>query len=481
MTNSINQPEDFEARLADALQMPEPSASYVDRLLLQVYKSPAAPHAKREAWLRPSIIYPAFAVMIITLAFLLIGPQKVIAAARDWLVKYVPGFGYVEEDTQVRAIPSPVHQERDGATLTIETAVTDATRTIVVISENQYSQPCSSPLDESSAGGFQLSEPYLMAGETRLDLQNWQASYMYFPPIPAKVEEVILYMPFQLFCDSGLSDWVVPLVFEPVSAGTALPVLEVGPSTIDSNPAAVLPSVQTTDPVNSDQFTLDLKNVVEMDNSLLFSGLLTWSGENVRYNLPLSEVTFQDANGQVFSAEPLPGDEVWALYPTSISENTIPWGYRLPDVLPQGPVSLQFPYLLRGSDFQPGQAVIELDLGPDSQPDQVWNPGLTIRVADQTLYLKEVHALPGADYALSFTFETSETVTMVGIAECTELEVGTVCSGGGTNEIPAPGEVVTSLFFDQALPTGVHFFNITYLEKQIAGPWVVTWPGNAEP
>lgn len=470
MNKSMNPPSDFEEKLHKALEVPEPRPAYIDALRRQVQQTPVAP--RRSAWLRPlrrSIILTAVAAAAL---FMAAGPQQVLSTARGWLNGYLPGFGYVNQSAGPRAIPAPIHLERDGATLTINQAFTDGQRTTIVLGEAFSPLPCENPQDLTGPQGAQVAEPYLMVGEERFDVQKTWASYLIFAPLPAEVNAATLYIPFQMLCNDGKPDWTIPLAFEALPAGAVLPALE--PTT--SMGAGSYSLVQIADG-DAEPATLELKNVIKLQDDLLLSGLLSWTGDTVRYRIPYAEelspdavATLIDANGQSFPLESPSDEEAGALY-ADLPPKTFPWAFTLHGVTPVAPYSLRFEAVIITHDIPADQGSFTLNLGVNPQPGQVWQPNLTFQVADHTLLLTEVRALAGAKPALAFTFESDGDIYRIALADQESLIEGAV-SGGELQEW-MPGQVQT-IFYNEALPSGERTFQIINIEEWIQGPWSIT-------
>jgi hypothetical protein len=343
MTELPFEPADFEEKLHAALRMPDPDPAYVEALLSRVHNTPPVAHPARPSRKQRLLAISACAVIEFAAIFLLAGPQQVVSAVRGWLSGYVPNWGYVDSSDELLGIPAPIRLERDESFLTIDQAFSDSQRTVIILGESYFAQPCSSPADTQQYTS--VPEPYLMAGNERLDVQNTWASYLTFDPLPDQVHEATLYIPFQTFCEDDAPDWAVQLVFEPLPAGTLLPTVESSP-TFESI-ALPIPSE------SSPEVTLTLDNMVELPDSVIFSGTLSWTGGDSIYRMPYAEelsypdaVTLMDADGETFLLEKLPDDETQALYP-DLPANATYWAYRMQGQLPNGPLTLSFPAVLR--------------------------------------------------------------------------------------------------------------------------------------
>jgi len=79
-------------------------------------KSAAGRAAERRPALRPAWILVSIVLTALLGAFLLIGPEKVVAALQS-LFGYIPGAGFVEMDRPFRILVGPVDEKKSGAAL----------------------------------------------------------------------------------------------------------------------------------------------------------------------------------------------------------------------------------------------------------------------------------------------------------------------------------------------------------------------------
>jgi hypothetical protein len=480
MSKSVFLSDDFENKLRAATQMPDPNSAYVDQLWGEIQRSSLnqiTPKTQSKMQKYPTFVLTGALITGLLFMLLLIGPQKVLAKVQSWFSAYFPVFGFVDSSNQVLFIPAPVRQERDGGVMTIDAAFSDPNRTILIIGESYTSDPCNTPAE-------QFDQPYLEAGEIRLDLDGWYASRLVFPALPDGIFDVTLHYPWLLFCDSHMPPWEIPLHFESAPPGMLMPIVDeeavIQPPNNPSATPILTPLVESTP--GSYSFPSDtnfrLEQIVELEKSVQISGLFSCFDPEAWYSLPEAEETvIMDTKEQILTIESMSPEEVWTLYP-NLPPNTIPWAFRLPDVDLPDSLTLIFPYLLKTINLEE-QPTFEVNFGSNPQPGNQWTPNVSIPLPGKTIELIKVYWIPDeGGNTLEFTFTADGTIEAISVLEADATSGG---GGGNLNENELqPGQVRTTITLDHPIEPGILRYQIVSIQERISGPIHYTWSSGSK-
>ena len=219
----------YEDKMQAMLRMPAPDPSFVASLRTQFgTQIPQSP--SRFERLRVNLRRPAWAVAFVIFVFflavlLIIGPEKVIAAV-ERLFGYVPGVGFVENDTTLRVLPKPVSQTQDGVTLTIEQVVADPLRTVLIYRIDDLTSTAERSSKEFGNGvGWMMPVLRLSDGT---EIQSAYGSLGYgqgkveYQPLPGNTYQITF--EFQYFPTtrpgSSAELWKIPLVLAPADTNS---------------------------------------------------------------------------------------------------------------------------------------------------------------------------------------------------------------------------------------------------------------------
>ena len=278
---------------------------------------------------------PVVTVLVVLLALLIL---TTVVYALGRLTGYIPGVGFVQKDS-LRVLAEPVSQTQDGITVSIEQVVADSERTIVIYKTEGLSLQAANSQGEGGGNPFgsvqqlrlpdgtmlqeltgdsSTPEPILDTIKTEGGWPNYVRRLVY-PPVSSDVNELTLLIPVleNMPVGAAAENWSLTFHLKPAPADvTYAPVIEVTPATqavTPSSPAAEETSVPALSSIaTSNGFTLQLDNVIELEDGYVFTGNLSWddsvfpTGSGMISEAVIPVLT--DANGQIIPVEQVPLD-----------------------------------------------------------------------------------------------------------------------------------------------------------------------------
>jgi len=285
MPETIDITPEFEQLLQSMLAVPEPDPAFIDLQRSQFLSRASLPLKETKMKSRTLRFSPrlAWGLALLALLALIVAafstPTLVNALRR--LLGYVPGVGVVEQTTTLRVLAAPVIITRAGVALTIEQAVAQPDKTVIVyryvLDTASLDRPA--PADAGSLPSFMadpalrlpdgtelkilagLHEPETLSDAERAAGKSAVRYRMEFKPLPATVDHVTLLLPrlVPIAPGAGPEFWEIPLDFKP-STGAGLPVIEVAAT--DTQQPAPTALVTTPTPQVDQDVAFVLDNVV---------------------------------------------------------------------------------------------------------------------------------------------------------------------------------------------------------------------------
>lgn len=475
---------EFEEQVRAVLTVLDPQEQeFLTWLKQQVLEEPA-PQPVRRQWFTARLAWGAAlgVVVLFLISFQAIGPQRVMAQVQRWL-GYVPGIGFVEAGEGLRVLQTPVNQERDGVTVTVEQVVADADRTTVVYTveglglqhrpEGEAGTNCTaSPLLRAADG----KELFLNGGQGN----GWPSGFraqLVFPPLPNQENAVTLVIPCLENTRPGAApeDWEIHLTLQPAPENfQALPVFEIGTTpaaTHEPDPTADLPAGRTT-PAAAHGVHFQVERLVELEDGYLVQGSLDW--HNTEFGLAgfsAYELQVRDAAGQAVPVEPA-DDASGELKGDPYMEKRQTWRVRTASKQYSSPLTLTLPSL---TIDQAINLSFELDLGANPQPGQTWELDQVLEVEGREVTVEAVSLVSSPDgragtYGLDFTlYADPDQLLSVSLWDPDNQSARIVSSGGFDGQ----GIIRQSFNYDY-LPTGLHLIQITQAAYPLPGPWTVS-------
>jgi hypothetical protein len=406
----------FELELKAILDIPEPDTAFVQGLRGKLLRTPQLEQPNKKTgsrWIslpwganQPGWVWVATAITLVVLAiFLSVGPERVLAAARHWLGGFIPGVGFVDNESNLRILEKPVQLSVEGAAIAVEKAYTNADETAIQIDYLNDSRTCKNMNVTYAEYQSRLKEKvYLLLPDGRklFALTPRFSSWGKFPALPNELDKVVLVAPPNLihpcatgdnanavsattFCQCMDDDlqWNIQLKFISPPPGSVLPVVDSATptafpfTTATAQPSAptvtaqTFPAAPTANPVARTQPELVGKLVVLDDGYLFLVALKRDPNAEVSYSFGLNEHHFRlfDATGSEIQVEEVERSEV-----NPEVFKSFQWGdallLRTRTKQVTGPLTLTFPTLVQ-AQYQFGkEAEFAIDLGASTQPGQ---------------------------------------------------------------------------------------------------------------
>lgn len=223
-------PKEFAESLLEFCDVPAPEQAFISGLeqrllghqaiLLRSQPVKAFPRSSRIVFssflfTRRNWRYSVVLLLVaLTIALLMIGPQRVLAQVQRWL-GYVPGIGFVDL-TETQVLVNPVEITRDGIILRVEQVIAGRERTEVVISSSGLSEG-NLPWPNDAIERPTFTAFLLLRDGSRLETSGWElgigAGKLEFPALPAGLNQVTLILPRLPLLSAGAvpEDWEIPL------------------------------------------------------------------------------------------------------------------------------------------------------------------------------------------------------------------------------------------------------------------------------
>jgi hypothetical protein len=475
MTEFTPMPE-FEEKLRLALAIPEPDHGFTQSLRSRLSEWASMPASQRSFRLRPAWGILLSLVLLLVLAVVIVGPQRVAAEVQK-LLSYIPGFGIVEKNAPLRVLEEPVSQTRDGITVTVKQAFLTSDKTTVTYTVEGV--PWSALSHNENDPGCGVGSELRLPDGTLLKLTGGggtpMETTMDYPPIPANINQITFVLPCIQETLPGLApeNWELPLRFVPASAElTAMPVIDVLQS----------PEPQQDTPIPAKNPLVLLKVVDTGDNYVLLGEFRPADAEDS--SLPsgswwslTEQVKIIDATGQdVFYT--IPTDPSLLLPPSQPGAE--PWAYQIGKTFTP-PLTITYAGRYTIPADPSAKAQFTFDAGTNPRPGQEWILNRDFEVGGHVIRLVSISVATQTGY--KFSFESSDLTI-----QTVEVDISGYIAHGrsepeGGNAGLTPGKWSEELLDYDELPNGtldVVLSNLTlYGEFKT---WQVQWsPENAQP
>jgi hypothetical protein len=466
MGERIGIPETFEAELRSAL-FASSDTEFLEGLRRRVSAAPgrrAAGHAVSRRWW-----FALGAAAAILAAVLVAGPDRVLAVIHS-ILGYIPGVGFVQSEGVLRTIAEPVTAVRGGVSLTVEQAVFDANRSIVVYSVEGIPWTAR---PEGEAPGC-IEEPFLVteAGALleaeNMSARGWGSGYqsrLVFAAVPQADDRVTLRVPCLADTRPGGApeDWSVALVLVPAppSATLAVPVLEVPTATL----AATVPAAGAVDGIR-----LQAERVVALPEGYRVEGAVYFDPSLTLVYQPIAnDLRLTDAAGRQVPFRTVPPEA-----PGQSAAGRRAWALEIPAGTYANPLTLEMTSVILNET-----AAYEffVDLGEHPARGDVFPLEMKLEVNGHALIL---HSLTfdgevGGEGSYILKVELPEEVIAVGLN--TPDHPSTHGGGGGFG-----GQLTLEFGYD-GLQAGRQRFVVDSLSVRHAGSWKTSFnlPAGAAP
>lgn len=457
MNQQIGEPENripVEQALDAYFTAPAPRPTFLTSMEQAIQTGSLTIRANRTPMVRRPLVFAFLAVAVLMIVFIIIGPSNALAAVQR-LIRYIPGFGLVDEKTTLRVLAQPVSMTRDGVTVTVTQAILSPDQTSLmytvqglptaaipqwVVSEKDHI--CSGVTELRLVSGKQLEQRG--GGNGGYNDANQYQYILAFEPVPLEDNQATWTIPCipQTLTGKAPGDWEIPLRFVPAPANmTQMPVVEIT-------------STQGSETKEPGENPVSLDRVVETDSGYIFIG-------RFRQILPapVTGVTpeIRDANGLLLGY----------IRPADISTSgdisqVVEWAYQIHSKELTWPITIQFPSV--SVDCNDPQTKITLNVGEHPQAGQVWKINQDYSLGPCIIHLDYIKRTSnGYLFRLSNNENISEFDPVIEGAEASSRE---------NKQVPLFLE--TALTYEQEPPKGILTISLSAF-GQLSGPWQVQW------
>jgi len=471
----LNQPSELEKSVRDAATVPEPDAEFIHSLRARfVAEGHASANKNQETFMRQKtfsqrLTWVLAALVLVTLVVLSTQPTVVNALKR--LFGYVPNVGIIDQSTPVRMLTEPVTVTREGFAVTVEQAVLNDEKSIVVYS---FILPPDYVHPENSISTTRA--PFLTLPDgTRLDIlrarhvassdcpQCYLRYLMEFDAIPADISEATLEI-LDLVAipdNTAPQDWKIQLKFKPADPADIAPVIEQIVTPVPTTASTDAP----TQSVNTYGITNTLDKFVALPDGYILYGNTSWTDPIIRpYGVSSELAGIKDADGM-----DVPFDYADSEMNSEPSELRVNWAYKVGTDF-KAPLTLSFVML---ASLPADGGSFTFDPGPDPQPGQKWDINQDVTVNNEVIH---VLAAEQAGIELGFFLFNMQSDSNITGASVIDLDHPPLGGGGGGGGIPSAGAPFNSGFAYQVpIPQGPLTLTFTNVQLLLPSDWTLSW------
>ena len=444
MNNSIISSH-LEEDIHKTMNVSDPSNEFVADLRKQLHKTVNegnTPYTQKRTWWWQAMIGVAAAILITVVT---VGPQNVWAMMQN-ILGYIPGIGFVGDDSTQLMIEEPIVVKKDGITIILTESYANSEKTLVTYQLKGFDLGESEAIwDYVNYGFVQMQLPngdnlelLDSSGKTIEDGFEFRSI---FAGVPAGIKDATLVLPFNshISADSTMEQLEIPMEFVEVPSGMIFPAMDV--ELVDSENTAEDATTQsepidesqnmatsTSDANNAettDDFDFVISNIASVDDGYIIDGFIQTKDPDV-FILMAPKLNFEDANGNSIPAMLLDNEEIG-------QDGVYFWRYQTLTKDFTGPLTISTNLIRTDKnvhipfDFELDESLSE---GKSIELNQ------EVMVDDEPIVLKSVSLLKEEDvYNLEFVFETTPTIEFMLLSD-QQVKHDLMGSGGsGTDEL----------------------------------------------
>ncbi len=431
------------------------------------------------------------AVGILIISLLVISPERALAALRGFF-GYVPGIGFVEDIRSIldepviveqgtptapeREWPSgatgiaiPAGQEREGITVTIQEAVVETGRTVLVyrvtglppnlIGPDRDPQS-TGPDGEAEADHVRLADGsilHMIEGRYQYGSDTQRSvisARLLFPALPEGENEFSLVIPrFEYSLPGELPEnWSILIRLVPVEPAQVMAGIE--------KPNLASPAIKG--------IILRLIRVAQTPNETAFQLALEWEGSGRFVHHP-APVTLRDPDGRYYILTT--GPEAGEYTSDNPNFSTLP-SYVTTAIRSDDPLTLSLEWVMMSAN---GQASFTFDPGRNPQIGQEWSLDEELLVGGYSLRVTAGRLKPGENGQVVLEFDLEAPAGIIGVSIYPVTNAGSSGESGwdrGRNTLVARSTL-------PGLPTGPVELQVMDVRYRLDGPWQITWQPQA--
>lgn len=494
--SDINLPPEFEDKVREAMDVPNASPEFVNKLKNELAGRPVKMKSRfvmKTAWV--------FAFVLVAITLIVSAPEAVNALKK--LFGYVPGVGLVENTGNLRMLAEPVSMTRDGITITVTQVMVywdrvELTYEVDGIKEIYSNAPTMCGSYHPDNNFWSDSDADLLLPDGTLVRRDYAGKYqfenrysmkpIYAVKVPADVTEMTMLLkciPFTKLGDAP-ENWELTFKLAPIPEG-----IVVGERVIEVEPTVVLPEVlpQAAANVPAPVVTMTLEKIVPMDERFIF--YISMNMENADPSL----ISIMPANVYLIDSlgkkTQLAGNFV--LQPFEHRVGTA-FEYISESKPADGPLTIRVesvtmyyaPLYVDPPQATPDEMSFTFDAGENPERGQVWVldesfniGGYDLRVTSARAIVWEDVKIPewtegsqGFDFGYQFAVEADPSIKM-------DVEMDIMRDACGmpvkTNYVPEASSVLYNQLCRDEIPKGDVRVNLREFSVWIENTWQATW------
>lgn len=470
-------PSKLEEILKDVSNVPDPDVEFINSLRNRfVTEGHASAQKNQETHMKKIFskrLTWAFAILTLIMLVIVFTRPTVVNALKR-LFGYVPNVGIIDQSSEIRVLAEPITQVREGYTVTIEQAVLNNEKTMIVYS---YILPPNFSMPDA-INTTSTEAPYLLLPDgTRLDIEtarhvvNYDCPQCYlrylmeFSAISNDINEATLVLPDLIAVPSNTApaDWTFQIKFRPANPTDIMPVIIEEVTPIPTNIGTNAP----TQTINENGITNTFDKFVELPDGYILYGHTSWTNPNfLPYSVIVSLLSIKDATGKE-----LPFDYAEQEKYAEPNELRAYWAYKINTIDFIAPVQLSFGIV---ASLPADNGSFIFDPGPNPQLGQKWEINQDVIVNGEVVHV--LTAEQGGIELGYFLFQMQSDSNIVS-ATIIDLAHPPLGGGGGGGSFPIVGDPFYTGFGYSILPIpeGPLTFTFTNVGLVQSGDWTLTW------
>jgi hypothetical protein len=391
-----------------------------------------------------------------------------VVNAFNSLFGYLPGSGFVENDSSTLYLAKPVSLKQGNVTLTVTQVVSDHQNMVVTY---EFSGLPQGSAGQPTACVFDSNLVRLPNGKTEQPIGGGigdSQAHILYQPLPEGVTTLTLLVS-QQSPDSACTapqSWSINLKLGPLPASvTLMPVVQ--GQDLQVSTQTVAPSVASEAAEIADVH-LTIDKVAELADAYVVSGHVT--GSNTAWSSVTAwpdAIQISDTSGKAIQIEP--DDE-------DMTDNG-EFAFKFAKGEYKSPLIVKFQSVLVSADFVKDNS-FSFNAGAQPQVGQTWAVNQTLNLLGHDITVTSVSAIHTNTISkdtLAATGYAIKTKTDLAIQALSFFGTGSQASGDGSfygdRSQLADGELSQNLNYPAGLPTGKVTYQIRSMQFFLTGPW----------
>ena len=390
---------------------------------------------------------------------------------------YIPGVGFVDQNSSFFVLEKPVRTTKNGITLEILQVVANSEHIVIRYSIDAPSFIPSAPLPPVQGGPACKFTPdftaYFLQLPDGTQIPSWGGGpvgndfVVEFPPISSDIDTVTVL----LGCDLGNA--TIHLV--PGSTNEVIPVIPLSTATVQVTQVEPTPSEETTAAKTNYLFTLN--DVVNLNDGYILTGVFQQLQVDATNFEPISVVNFEvfDVNDSPVAIETVITGDVnyWSVDSSNLSQS---WAIEILGTEHAWPIKIFVQPIIISQPVDISSFTI--NLGEDPQAGESWNIDLDIPVQNEGMVrVNSVRLIQGVapledpnSYGLDFSILTESYDGPMIILRDKDHTFRSLAGGGGPE-----GYTISFLYENGFRPSKLLDISVLYQPKTLGPRLEVTF------